>query len=107
MNKRRKANEDKLQDICKPYWVDWHKIDTKEKYGRFDIWWCWVPLVKPSLIKKLQDLEDESYEMCQTCWKKSKQYWASNWWMAHYCLKHFIILTVKRYIKKLILTLKL
>lgn len=96
-------NEQILKDACDKYWADFDKIMKKEKYWRFDLsdWQSWLP------YEVLSKIEDDSLNMCETCGKTSRQYWNYGGWYTHHCLKHYIILILKKYIRKLILTLKI
>lgn len=100
MNKWRDVNYDKLVKLCKEYKVDPNRIMTKEKYWRFDISWR-IYDAKPSFYRKLEQIEYDSENICQTCWKESKQY--RDWWgwYTHHCLKHYLLLKIKIIIRKI------
>lgn len=93
-NKRYTKNINKLSNACMLNWVDIDNVFYKEKYGRFDMtsykWW-------PAFQHAIDKIEDESLDMCQTCWKTSRQYWDDWWWVTHHCLKHYILLKLNKF----------
>ena len=98
-DKRRDKNMMILEAACILHNADIDKIMKKEKYGRFDLsnWGSWLP------YEVLSKIENDSLNMCETCWKTSRQYWDYGWWYTHHCLKHYILLKIKliiRWIKK-------
>jgi len=99
MNKRRDVNYNKLLDICSKYNYNIEDIYIKEKYWRFDI-----NPNKPTnneMRDEIRDLEEESNYVCQTCWKKSKQYWDYWWRYTHHCLYHYILLLANKFSRKI------
>jgi len=96
-DKRWDRNMQILEAACVLYNADIDKIMKKEKYWRFDLsnWGGWIP------YKVLSKIEDDSLDMCETCWKTSKQYRDYGWWYTHHCLKHYLLLKLKKILWKL------
>lgn len=99
MNKRRDKNIDKLQKVCDKHNYDIKNIYCKEKRGGFDV----TPMLhnNEDMFNDISEIENESYNMCETCWKTSKQFWFNYWWVTHHCFKHYIIIFIKNRFRKL------
>ena len=101
-DKRWDKNEKILKAACILYWADFDKITKKEKYWRYDLTDRHSCLPYEVLFK----IENDSLNMCETCWKTSRQYWDYGGRHTHHCLKHYLILILKKHIRILILKLK-
>lgn len=90
-------NETILKKACLKYWADFDKIMKKEKYWRYDLSdrQSWLP------YDVLSKIEDDSLEMCQTCWKTTKQYRDYGGWWTHHCLRHYIALKIRIFFRRI------